>query len=1511
MNSTVRQIVFWIVILGGAFLLYQLFSGKSGVKEKQLSYTELYDKITAGKVKKAVIKDHSIRGDLDSNESFTTELSNEEVQSKIADAMREKGVEVTFDPESSSQWIIGLISYAPLLIIIALWIFMMRQMQSGGNKALSFGKSRAKLLSNQQKRVTFKDVAGVEEAKEELQEIIEFLKEPQKFQKLGGRIPKGVLMMGPPGTGKCVVGDTLVLTRKGLMEIRDIPKYFWVDPVTDEVAGAWLPSVDLETVTYSYRAASHWYHLGEQPTLRVTLKQGMRLEGTPEHPIAVMNEQGRLEFRRLDQLKSGDIVAVKFNTQTFGSLGEVDAEQAYLMGLLTGEGNMSISNRVELTSADEEITGFFHAHLSERYGKQLHIGRRSDNLTSTVSSWQVKKDLFNAGMSPLLSFDKTIPTTILQAPKEVAVAFLQGLFDADGYFYRYSFGYSTVSRKLADQVTALLLNLGIVPRLHIKNEVDEAHPRRVYEVTVSGTSLPVFAEEIGFRLPRKQKQLDEYLQKDNVGVNTNVDLFYNITGTVVECWQELSRNGKSDSRLSALADEVRDRERISRNSLREMIVAFNKGGCAHPDLPYLTSLSDADIFFSPVEEIEQGFEDVYDFTVPETHSFISNGIISHNTLLARAIAGEANVPFFSISGSDFVEMFVGVGASVTGDTPILVRSEGRTRLMPIGEFVDGYYKEGQEGFVARISGVETLGFEERDSKFKGSSKVFVKGSAWKSVRGVYRHRVTEIYEIHYLGGMVRTTADHSVFIRTRDGVKAVAARDLKPGDALVNLPLKVRGQYSAEQGTPHSVRAHEFAPLTEPLFLDLQERDSAAEAIYAFALAQRGVMSQAATAAAIGASQATVGHWQSGKHQPRALSSNYTGTALPDRIEVTTDLMKLFGYYTAEGRENGCLQFTFGSHETDLHADCVSLLMRLFGIEAKVEHTKDNSANITAYSAPLGRFFARHCGTGSHNKHVPEFLWDLPREYFEAYLEGYALGDGYTTSEGKLSMTSVSHQLILELTWLAAMHGIKAGVRHRHLPAGRVIKNKPLPEGEAWNLIIGQTSNPFATDVTVRDQGKRAVVREIVIKRFDGYVYDLCGCDNEAFFGGQKPILLHNSRVRDLFEQGKKNAPCLIFIDELDAVGRHRGAGLGGGHDEREQTLNQLLVEMDGFESNDGVILIASTNRPDVLDPALLRPGRFDRRVVVSRPDVKGREGILKVHTRKIPLGDDVDVSVIARGTPGFTGADLANLVNEAALNAARYNRKAVAMPDFEWAKDKVLMGTERRSMMMSNEEKRNTAYHEAGHTLVGIKIPNADPVHKVSIIPRGMALGVTMQLPEADRHSHTRDYLEGQISIMMGGRIAEEIFLNHMTTGASNDIEKATDLARRMVCEFGMSSLGPITFGKKEEQIFLGREIAQHQDYSEDTAIKIDQEVKRIVIEQYNRARQIIMENKDAMVRLAEALLERESLDAVEIRRLIAGLPLDEDDTTPTPTREDKPKAEPKPSRLKPIMPVPGDATA
>jgi cell division protease FtsH len=362
------------------------------------------------------------------------------------------------------------------------------------------------------------------------------------------------------------------------------------------------------------------------------------------------------------------------------------------------------------------------------------------------------------------------------------------------------------------------------------------------------------------------------------------------------------------------------------------------------------------------------------------------------------------------------------------------------------------------------------------------------------------------------------------------------------------------------------------------------------------------------------------------------------------------------------------------------------------------------------------------------------------------------------------------------------------------------------------------------------------------------------------------------SRVRDLFEQGKKNAPCIIFIDEMDAVGRHRGAGLGGGHDEREQTLNQLLVEMDGFESNEGVIMIAATNRPDVLDPALLRPGRFDRQVVVARPDIRGREGILDVHTRNIPLADDVDLLVVARGTPGFSGADLANLVNEGALLAARRDKPVVDMKDLEDAKDKVLMGKERRSIILTDDEKRVTAYHEAGHALIGKLVPESDPVHKVTIIPRGYALGLTQQLPEGDKYHITKTYCLSRIAILLGGRVAEELVLDDIATGASDDLKRATELARKMVCEWGMSEkMGPLVYGEKEEQIFLGRELARHQDYSEATAVSIDGEVRRIVFDNLENVRDLLRDHIDTLHALAQALLDQEVLDGSEIDRIMA----------------------------------------
>ena len=377
------------------------------------------------------------------------------------------------------------------------------------------------------------------------------------------------------------------------------------------------------------------------------------------------------------------------------------------------------------------------------------------------------------------------------------------------------------------------------------------------------------------------------------------------------------------------------------------------------------------------------------------------------------------------------------------------------------------------------------------------------------------------------------------------------------------------------------------------------------------------------------------------------------------------------------------------------------------------------------------------------------------------------------------------------------------------------------------------------------------------------------------------------SRVRDLFEQGKKSAPCIVFIDEIDAVGRHRGAGLGGGHDEREQTLNQLLVEMDGFEGTEGVILVAATNRPDVLDPALLRPGRFDRRVVVSRPDVRGREGILHVHLRKIPVGTDVDVVTLAKSTPGFSGADLANLVNEAALLAARRNQKVVNMAEFESSKDKVLMGAERKSLMITDEEKKVTAYHEGGHALLAAILPHADPVHKVTIIPRGMALGLTQQLPTEEKHNWTKEQLEDRIAVCMGGRIAEDLAFKAISTGASNDIEQATEMARRMVCEWGMSSLGPLAYGKKEENVFLGKDFGRSQDYSEATAITIDEEVRRIVTQQFERGTALLKEKFKELTTIAEALLEHESLDGQQVLQIVRGQKMNLPPVAPPQTPE------------------------
>ncbi len=1022
-------IVLILVVIGGVF---SLFYG-SPEKPNQISVSQLASDINADKVKKIDVSGDSIKVTYNDNKTAESMKESNSVLSDVlvnlgADKTKLQKVQISASVEEQSvwSWLLPALLYGvlPLLLIgFFLWTIT-RQAKMGAGQVFDFTRSRAKLFGAgpaSKERITFKDAAGLKEAKEELIEIVDFLKFPKKYLAMGAKIPRGVLLLGSAGVGKCIVGESLIVTNKGIMEIKDVPKYFSVDPKSNKVYGANLPTLDISETKNKMGNASHWYDLGENKTVKITLKQGTQLEGTPEHPIVIFNEQGQLVFKKLEELKENDLVAITFNSQAFGHLNEVDSEKAYIMGLLTGDGNLSHAGRIGLTSTDPQIVGNFHSYMKDTYGGDTHIAVASDKITQLVTSWKIKKDFYNAGMSYLLSYDKTIPYTILQAPKETVVAFLQGLFDSDGYFERYNVGIATVSKKMSDQIMMMLLNMGIVPRRRVKAHVDQEHKRAVYEITICGDAMRVFAREIGFKLPRKKEALERYLVSHRYS-NTNVDLFPHITGIIEKNWKTLSSKGLSTSGFAGLMDKVRTRKRISRNSLGKFLHLFKENKLKNEGIEYLENLFDVNIFLSPITKIEHGMARVFDFTVPKYHSFISNGLISHNTLLARAVAGEANVPFFSISGSEFVEMFVGVGSA----------------------------------------------------------------------------------------------------------------------------------------------------------------------------------------------------------------------------------------------------------------------------------------------------------------------------------------------------------------------------------------------------------------------------------------------------------------RVRDLFATAKKASPSIIFIDELDAIGRHRGAGIGGGHDEREQTLNMILVEMDGFDKESGVIVIAATNRGDILDPALLRPGRFDRKIVLDPPDVHDREEILKIHSKEKPLASNVNFKEIAERTPGFSGADLANVANEAALLAARENKTQIFQIDFLEAIEKVLLGPERKSHILSKKEKEITAYHEAGHALVSSSIPGTDPVRKISIISRGMAGGYTFQVQSEENKLRTKTQFLAEIATLMGGMCAEKLMFGEMSTGASNDLEKASHLARKIVKEWGMSSLGPISFGDKEEMVFLGKEISEQRNYSEVVAEKIDHEVETIIKGAEKRAAEILAKRKNMLEKIAKTLVEKETIEREEFEKIM-----------------------------------------
>lgn len=1460
----------WVLVV--AVMLLSLFglyyTGSKVGREKQLS--QVLADIDGGKVDKVEVyadrlavyykeeADVPYYSRMGGNETFVEVLEKSGIDPK----------KVNFEnkDQTMGQFLAAVLpSLLGTGLVIVVLLYMFRQARGQQDSIFSFGQSRAKLFAKGKQDVKFADVAGVDEAKRELEEVVDFLKNPGKYKLVGARTPKGVLLVGPSGVGKCVTGDTIVWTNKGLMEIEDVPRYYYVDPRSHQVHGAGLASFDNEAAVSKDRFASHWYDLGEQETVKIKLAMGTGVEGTPEHPVVVMTNDGKLKFRKLVDVRGGDYVAVQYGREMYGNLNMIDVDTAYLMGLLIGDGNMSHASRVELTNIDPEIIGFFEKYIGERYSKSATTVRGQSYL---VSSWDLKKYLYELGMSYLLSFDKTVPPTILQAPREIQVAFLQGLFDTDASVAsdRATFEYTTVSEKMARQVQMLLINMGVVANLNEKGKPENGYYRSVYRINVTGAAFIAFNQKVGFRLMRKQALVEAHVMRMG-RVNTNVDVVPGIARMMVESWRELSKKKLSYEKLSKTIDKVKHKTRVSRQVLSDYVEYAGALNVEVPHLEYFRSLLEANLFFSPVVGWEESKDRVYDFTVPETHSFLGNGLVNHNTLLARAVAGEASVPFFSMAGSEFMEMLVGVGsarvrdlfatakranpsiifideidaigrqrgnglmgghdereqtlnqilvemdgftqtdnvmvlaASVVGETPIMIKEADRVRIVPIGEFVDTYFRDGREGEV-ELEGIQTLGFERKISTGNLTHKnVYFGNSAFKKVRSIFRHKVEEIYEIEYLGGKVRATGNHSVFVRSRFGIVTKAVTELKKGDVLIDVPFKA----NRTKKQLRQLRAHRFDEHWN-LFLQMYDPELEAQWKGKYMTAVAGVRSQNELALQLGVSQTTVSNWQRGKGGPRAISREYTKHAFPERIEVTPELCRLFGYYAAEGYARWEVDFCFSIKEVDLIEDVIRLVRGNFGVEPdRTRRITPGAVNLVYSAAPLAKFLIEQCGKGAHNKHVPSWLFEAPREYFVEFLRGLWAGDGYQDDRGRGEITSVSQQLILELNWLARMHGMKTYMHEFRTKEGRRINGgKPLSESIAYRLGWGKSANPFEEfKMEKKDPSKRAVVLGVKRMAFDGFVYDLCGVDNEAFFGGESPVLLHN------------------------------------------------------------------TNRGDLLDPALLRPGRFDRRVFVDYPDIQGRKAILSIYAKNKPFAPDVNWEGVARRTVGFSGADLENMLNEAAIQAARGNRRQITPADIEEAATKVKLGPEKKRTQ-SDDDRKMTAYHEVGHAICTWAQPGMDPVHRISIVSRGLSLGHTLVPPSADRVHETKTRLVAQVAMMLGGRAAEELIFGEITTGASNDIDKATRVARNMVVEYGMSPLGPINYGPNQDAIDWGRTMYEQNPVSPDMQAKIDAEVKKIIDEGYKKAYAILKKYQKKMDEVVEKLMKTENMDGEEFEKIM-----------------------------------------